>query len=354
MSRILALTRYGHLGSSSRLRMLQYLPDLKCAGFDVEVQPLFDDEKLESRYRHGRYGLSTIIGCYVHRLSALLNYRKFDLIWIEKESLPWWPLWFERLLLSGTPYVLDFDDAVFHHYDQHRLAIVRQLFGKRIDKLMAQASLVICGNDYLAQRAREAGAVWVEILPTVIDLERYTLRDSPRAREQAAAPRIVWIGSPSTVKYLNRLREPLQALAKKMPFQLRVIGGDFQLEGVQTECLPWTEDTEVRDIMECDVGIMPLENTQWELGKCGYKLIQYMACALPVVASPVGVNTTIVEQGANGFLATTQSEWLHRLEQLLSDMNMRQRMGDAGRRRVEEHYCLQVAAPKLVQCLQVL
>ena len=346
-AKMLALTRYGSLGSSSRLRMLQYFPTLASAGFDVQVQPLFDDEKLAARYRKGDYGLATLIGCYSQRILSLLNSRKFHLIWIEKEALPWCPLWLEQLLVSGKPYVLDFDDAVFHHYDRHRFSIVRHLYGKRIDRLMAKASLVVCGNEYLAQRAKHAGAPWVEVLPTVIDLERYPINE----QKNSSTPRIVWIGSPSTVKYLNVLREPLQALAKKIPFQLRVIGGELTLEGVQTECLRWTEASEVRDIMECDVGVMPLENTPWELGKCGYKLIQYMACGLPVVASPVGVNATIVEQGVNGFLATSPNQWLESFERLLSDEQIREILGTAGRDKVKKQYCLQVTGPKLVRWL---
>jgi glycosyltransferase involved in cell wall biosynthesis len=346
--RILALTRYGALGSSSRLRMLQYFPALSAANATVQVQALFDDETLSLRYARGHYGWLTIIQCFSQRIAALRKRGQFDLLWIEKEALPWWPLWFEKAMLSNTPYVLDFDDAVFHHYDRHRIAVIRRLYGKRIDGLMANAALVVCGNEYLAQRAQQAGAKWVEQLPTVIDLERYRsteIRNGP-------VPRIVWIGSPSTVKYLDQLREPLQALAKKAPFVLRVIGGRFQLDGVQTECLPWTEATEVDDISRGDIGVMPLLNTPWELGKCGYKLIQYMACGLPVVASPVGVNSAIVEHGRNGFLASDAAAWLESLNQLLNSPALRHQLGQAGRVKVAQQYCLQVTAPRLVHWLQ--
>jgi len=274
--------------------------------------------------------------------------KQFDLLWIEKEALPWWPLWIEQAMLSSTPYVLDFDDAVFHHYDQHRFSLVRRAFGKRIDRLMSHAALVVCGNDYLASRALKAGAPWVEQLPTVIDLERYLLRE----RSSSDLLRIVWIGSPSTVKYLDLLREPLRLLAQKMPFVLRVIGGDFKLDGVQVECLPWSEATEVDAIQACDVGVMPLMHTPWELGKCGYKLIQYMACGLPVVASPVGVNNVIVDQGKTGFLACDTSDWLESLSELLINPVLRFAMGQSGRQRVEEQYCLQITASRLVQWLQ--
>lgn len=346
--RVLALTRYGSLGSSSRLRMLQYVPALAAANIEVSVQAMFDDATLALRYELGRYGLPTLIRCFWQRIATMTKRNRFDIVWIEKEALPWLPLWFERRLLSNTPYVLDYDDAVFHHYDQHRLAAVRLLYDKRIDGLMANAALVVCGNDYLAQRALESGAPRVELLPTVIDLDRYKFDDQPRGK----VLRVVWIGSPSTVKYLDLLRKPLQNLAQKIPFTLRVIGGQFELDGVQTECLPWAEATEVSDIAACDVGVMPLLSTPWELGKCGYKLIQYMACGLPVVASPVGVNNMIVVQGQNGFLAQDSSDWFESLNQLLTSPTLRQSMGAAGRARVEQAYCLQVTAPKLVNWLQ--
>jgi glycosyltransferase involved in cell wall biosynthesis len=342
--RTLALTRYGNLGSSSRLRMMQYLPALEAAGFEVHVQAFIDDETLAARYDRGSYSLSNVIGCYGQRVKAMLKRKAFNLVWIEKEALQWWPLWLEKLLLSNIPYVLDFDDAVFHHYDQHRVSLVRKLYGKRIDGLMVQAALVVCGNDYLAERAKHAGAPRVEVLPTVIDLDRYPVQIQ---RAESALPRIVWIGSPSTVKYLDLLREPLQALTRTTPFIFRTIGGEFHVDGVQTECLPWTEATEVSDIMACDVGVMPLEDTAWERGKCGYKLIQYMACGLSVVASPVGVNPNIVSNGVNGLLASSPAEWLESFKHLLSETQARQNMGQAGRLQVEHEYSLQVTAPKL-------
>lgn len=348
--RVLALTRYGVLGASSRLRYLQYLPTLTDAGLQVHVQALFDDATLATRYRRGSYSVGTALWCFAQRLTALRTRQQFDVLWIEKEALPWWPLWAEAALLRGVPYVLDYDDAVFHTYDRHRLAIVRRLLGRRLDGLMRHATLVVGGNDYLAQRARDAGAPWVEVLPTVIDLKRYP-SPHPTPMTGRTMPTVVWIGSPSTARYLHLLKTPLQRLAQRAPFVLRVIGGDVMLPGVQVECLPWSEDTEVDLMAMADVGIMPLLDTTWERGKCGYKLIQYMACGLPVVASPVGANRHLVREGIDGFLANDHATWVNRLEQLLKDANLRMTLGSAGRQRVEQHYCLQVTAPRLADWL---
>ena len=346
---VLLLTRYGRMGASSRLRSLQYVAWLEAAGMRCTVRPLFPDAMLEAKYRAGGYRPVEVLGAYGRRAWQLMRRHKFDLIWIEKEALPWLPASFERLLLRGVPYVLDYDDAIFHNYDLHRSTWVRRLLGRRIDRLMEGASLVVAGNEYLAARACDAGAARVEVVPTVIDLGRYELRHT--ARRAMTPLRIVWIGSPSTVRYLAALSAPLLALTRRVAFSLRVIGGELEIPGVEVECVPWLEATEAKVLAECDVGIMPLDDSPWERGKCGYKLIQYMACALPVVASSVGVNRQMVRDGENGFLADMESSWTARLAQLLSDGALRQAMGKAGRRRVETEYCLQRTAPALGELL---
>jgi glycosyltransferase involved in cell wall biosynthesis len=356
--KIVALTKYGRLGASSRMRSLQYLPWFQQAGLQVTMHPLLSDELLQARYKNGGYGLS-LLQAYTHRLRFLVARKQFDVVWIEKEALPWWPLWLELALLRGVPYVLDYDDAVFHNYDQHSNLWVRRLYGQRLDGLMAGAALVVCGNNYLAQRAREADAPWVEVVPTVIDLERYP--EPPKTDAMTPAwlpvadkrPRIVWIGSPSTVDYLQLLREPLQALAARQQFVLRVIGGGaVNLPGVAVEVMLWAEATEVENISTCQVGVMPLLDSLWERGKCGYKLIQYMACGLPVVASGVGVNPEIVRNGENGFLANTSQEWVAALEKLLESPSLRRQMGALGRHQVESEYCIQKTGPRIAELLQ--
>lgn len=347
---LLVLTRYGRLGASSRLRFLQFLPALEQAGLHCTVQAFIDDEMLLTKYRSGAYRPDQLIRAYGARLLQLLRRRRFDLLWIEKEALPWMPAWLERRLLRRVPYVLDYDDAIFHNYDRNAHWLIRTLWARRIDHLMAGARLVVVGNDYLAQRARQARAPWVEVLPTVIDLERYAVPVPDR--EARELPRIVWIGSPGTLPYLAGLAEPLAALARQHRFVLRVVGGRLALPGVELECLDWTEDSEVARIADCDVGIMPLSDTPWERGKCGYKLIQYMACGLPVVASPVGVNRDIVREGENGFLAEGPPDWVERLGQLLADAQLRRVLGHNGRQRVERQYCVQQVAPRLRSLLR--
>lgn len=346
--RILFLNRYGSLGASSRMRTIQFIPFLSNRGVDCVVNPLTDDEALSQRYAGGRYPKWMLIYCYVKRIAWMLKRRQFDLVRIEKEALPWFPVWFESLLLRGVPYVLDYDDATFHRYDEHRSTAVRRVFGARLDKLMACSRLVIAGNEYLAKRARSAGAPWVEIIPTVIDLDKYVLNQ--RDFSAKSTLKIVWIGSPSTVQYLDMLKGPLSDLAKSHDFIFRVIAGSaVDFPGVRTEFVQWSEKNEVQAIQECDIGVMPLYDMPFERGKCGYKLIQYMGCALPVVASPVGVNRDIVGQDGVGFLADSTGEWVDSLGRLLCDAELRKKMGSAGRNKVERSYSLQAVGPRLLE-----
>ena len=345
--KVLFLPRFDRQGASSRMRSYQFLPWFESAGIECVVSPLFSNVALLKKYKYGDYSLFALLAAYVRRCKVLISARQFDLVWIEKEVLPYWPAWLERWILRRVSYVIDIDDAVFHNYDIHMSAFVRFFLGRRIDSLMAGAKLVTAGNSYLAARAVAAGAQCVEIVPTVVDLVRY----SPRQR--GASQRIVWIGSPSTAQYLLELAEPLRLLAKRVGFTLRVIGaGEIRLMGIDVEPILWTDAKEAALIAECDVGIMPLRDTPWEQGKCSYKLIQYMAAGLPTVSSRIGANLEVVVNGETGVFADSPEDWIVQLELLLRDDAMRNRMGAAGRARIESKYCLQQTSPRLVQLLK--
>ncbi len=348
--KVLMLTRYDRLGASSRLRSMQYLPCLNAAGFEVTVSPLFTDAYVKG-LRQNQRSLGEVVRCYARRLKGLLHARSFDLVWIEKEALPWLPAIFESVFLRGVPYVLDYDDAIFHKYDLNRHGLIRFALGEKLDRLMAGAKLVVAGNQYLAKRAKCAGARWVEIVPTVVDIDRYEVKEVAGWTKDGL--KIVWIGSPSTAQYLDILAEPLRNLASHRRFTLRVIGAaGVDIAGVDTEFIPWSEDVEVAAIRECDIGVMPLFDLPFERGKCGYKLIQYMACGLPVVASPIGVNVEIVKVGEVGFLAESASEWEEAIGRLLDDAALRDHFGSAGRLLAERDYSLQGVAPRLSNLLK--
>jgi glycosyltransferase involved in cell wall biosynthesis len=288
---------------------------------------------------------------YPNRARELLRAGAYDLVWIEKEALPWIPAVLERSLLRRkVPYVLDYDDAVFHQYDLSSSRLVRMILGRKHPQLMQGATLVIAGNEYLADFARVSGGSAVHVLPTVVDLDRYPgLPHSPGA---SGPPRVGWIGQRATAECLLPLRETFAGLAADGLARFRAIGVDAQCLGLPMESVLWSEESESRLVAELDVGIMPLNDRPFERGKCGYKLIQYMACGLPVIASPVGVNTKIVRHGVNGFLAETPAEWEKALRTLLADPELRRRMGQEGRKQVEQEYCIQVTGPVLASLLK--
>lgn len=345
---LLMLPRYDEAGASSRVRMYQYLPALRSAGIDVEVSPLFDSDYVRALYGQQRAWAAIARG-YARRLRAQLAAAAFDAVWLEKELLPWLPSAVERLR-GDAAVVVDFDDAVFHRYDMHRSSLVRGMLGGRIDAVMRRADLVTAGNDYLADRALAAGCRWVERLPTVVDLTRYS---PPNAVVQGRPLVIGWIGSPVTAQYLRPLGPVIARLKERMALRAVAVGARAdQVVGTEFEAVPWTEGTEAGLVAGFDIGIMPLPDEPWERGKCGYKLIQYMACGIPVVASPVGVNTDIVIPGVNGVLADTPDQWFAALTRLAGDPALRARQGAEGRRRVEEWYSLQAQAPRLVAMLQ--
>jgi len=301
------------------------------------------DKYLWRKYA-GRQSVFYAIMGYVKRLLSVWTWRRADIIWIEKELFPFLPAPIELMLLCRKKVVIDIDDAIFHNYDLHPSWIVRRFLGRKIDTLFRRADLVVAGNQYLANRAINAGAKRTAVVPTVVDLSRYLpkLRETTEWRLRTTPPiRIGWIGSPATVHYLALIREPLQRLSRLANIRLVVIGGGFSpMEGVAAVNIAWDEATEAANIRSFDIGVMPLIDDAWERGKCGYKIIQYMACGIPSVASPIGVNTEIIEHGINGYLASTNDEWFDRLRSLVLDPDLRFEFGARGRKRVLEKYSL--------------
>ncbi len=342
------LTRYGRDGPSSRLRHLAYVPALERVGFRVTVAPFFDDDYLATRYGNRRLGLGRLARAYGRRLRHLLNAHRYDLLWIEKEALPWLPAAFESVLRL-RPFVVDFDDAWYLSYAQHSTSLVRVLLGGKLETIVQHATNVIAGNRHLAEWATSSGAGRVVELPTVVDTSRYPVLPLPDGPFT-----IAWIGTPHSAKYLASVAEPLRHLQTNHGARLVVIGAgaDDLLPGLIVDRRRWSEDTEAAELTRCHVGIMPLADGPWERGKCGYKLIQYMAAGRPVVGSRLGSNKSIVRHGQTGFLAGGAQEWTDSLAALASDRDAATRMGLAGRKRVEEMYSLEVAAPRLVEILQ--
>jgi len=347
---ILLLSRYDALPGPSRYRFFQYLPYLRERGIEVTVCPLLDDTYMCDQFETGRPAIRPLPRIYARRLRVLGDMQRFDLVWVEKEVLPWLPAWLERALgLGRVPYALDYDDAVFHTYDQHSHWLVRHLLRRKIANLMRGAVLVMVGNDYLREYAEHAGAPRIERVPSVVDLERYPER--PLAGNEPFT--IGWCGTPPNSRHLEMIAGALSEVCRGGKARVHVVGGrKVNLPSdVPVEYTPFSPADPVEPVQQFDVGIMPLPDDPWERGKCGLKLIHYMACRLPTIASPVGVNTQIVDHGVTGLLASTTREWIEAICYLRDSVALRRAMGKAGRTKVEQLYSLQVTAPRVARML---
>lgn len=346
----LFLTKYSRDGASTRYRFLQYFSYLEAEGVRCDFSPLTDVSYLKNLYAIKRGTLKDYTKAFFRRLKAFSKVRKYDVVVIEYEILPYFPPVLEKALnMLNIPYIVNYDDAVFYRYSQSPKPWVKAFLGNKIDAVMRGAKIVIAGNRYLADyAAKRAGAARVEILPTAVDIKRY-----PRLqRKENPVFTIGWIGSPSTAKYLTDITPALAKVCGGGKGKVVLIGsGAIKLKGLPVEVRPWSEETEVPDLESCDVGIMPLYDGLWEKGKCGLKLIQYMACSLPVVASPVGVNREIVEEGMTGMLASSNEEWARALIMLRDDKALRNKLGLAGRKRAEERYSVETLAPKFAELI---
>jgi glycosyltransferase involved in cell wall biosynthesis len=348
--KILILPRYTILGASSRLRFFQFIPALEENHFKVTVRPLLNDFYLDRIYSRKRIPYLRIVLSYIKRAFILLGCKKYDILLIEKELFPWCPSWAEQMLsFFKIPYVVDFDDAIFHNYDLNRRKIVRYFLGENIKTIMKYSRLVIAGNEYIAQYAKDSGSMHTEIIPTVVDLNKYYVTQNIPQK----VFRIGWIGSPSTVKFLQIVKPIISQFCIEHPTLVVLVGsGPISLGDVPMEVRSWSESTEVADIQSFDIGIMPLFDEPWEKGKCGYKLIQYMACGIPVISSPVGINTKIVDDGVDGYLAGNSEEWMSAFKILYDRPQLRKKLGESGRKKIESLYSLQVTSPFFVKLIR--
>ena len=346
--KVLYLTKYSRNGASSRLRSYQFFPFLQSEGIEVAVSPLFSEKYLIDLYSGKKTSAVTVLKCYWNRFLVLFTVFRYDKIVIEKELFPYFFSWFERILLFlNVKYIVDYDDAIFHNYDLSRSRLISFFLKSKIDNVMKYSGCVVAGNNYLAKRANDAGAKNIVLQPTVIDIEKYFVKKDVNDKVV-----IGWIGSPTTFKYIKNIRAVFVELFDKYDVELHIIGAKEDIGlGSKVKYIPWTEAHEVDLISKFDIGIMPLENTPWELGKCSYKLIQYMGCGVPVLASAVGMNKEVVKEGENGFLVTTHDQWLEKLIVLIQNQELRKQLGKKGRAIVEEHYSIQSKITSLITIL---
>jgi len=344
MKSILVLTKYGDLAATTRQRFLQYQEELESNDIKLVIEPLLDNEYLRNMFKGSRTKKMIIIRSYIRRLKLLIFNKDFDAIWVQYELFPYLPSIFEKLIsLSGKPILYDFDDAIFHQYDNHSNLLFRTFLKRKLDPLLKRSNSAICGNDYLQNWAKNHCAN-THIVPTVVDTTKYVHLKKDNSKEIV----IGWIGSPSTWHYVEKIYKPLNQVFKVHNSTILIVGsGKDNLPGGLFKFIDWSLESEINLIQSMDIGIMPLTEDLWSKGKCGYKLIQYMSCGLPVIASPVGVNKELVENGVNGFLANSEEEWIEFLDILIKDPELRLKMGAKGRERVKKFYSLKVHGPRV-------
>lgn len=312
MKKVLCLPRYERNGSSSRVRFYQFVPYLNN---DVNCSPLLGESYINKIYSGVKPSIFYLLKSYVKRVCKILS-SDAEILWVEKELFPFVPFVFERLFYRGKKLVVDYDDATFHVYNKHSNSIVRNILGKKISHVMRSADVVIAGNTYIANYAKIAGAKRIEIIPSVIDLNRYSLKESSNDEKI----KIGWIGSPSSQSLLENILPALDEISKAYNTEFLFVGTHkLNWDNSKFIDLPWSEESEVESIKKMDIGIMPVEDKDFHWGKCGFKLIQYMACGLPIVGSPIGVNSDIIIDGENGYSATSKEDWVKNLELLILD-----------------------------------
>lgn len=333
-----------------RYRLEQWEPLLRERGVDITFASFEDEELHAFLYKRGmmRKKLQLVTRGLGRRLSLVRKVKNYDLVYILREAALLGPPVFERLIAqSGVPLVFDFDDAIFVSYRSPSNGYLSYLkFASKTKTICRIASHVMVGNPYLAEYARQVNER-VTVIPTTIDTEKYRV---PERKKKSGPPVIGWTGSHSTVQHLDTMRGALKKLAETESFRLRVIGTpSYECPPVDVEAMPWRAQTELEDLSEIDIGMMPLPDDRWSKGKCGLKALQFMALGIPTICSPVGVNTDIIHDDQNGFIAATEDEWVEKLSRLLRSAELRQRLGQAGRATVEEKYSAITQTPRVYE-----
>jgi glycosyltransferase involved in cell wall biosynthesis len=304
----------------------------------VTVAPLLSDDYVSRRLAGVDIDYIDVAAAYLSRIGVLATSARYDVLWVESECFPRWPSTEIKILRRlKFPVVIDLDDAIFHSYDRHPSRVVRRLLGQKIDLVFKHASAVVVGNEYLAERAKRAGATRVYKVPTVVDPHPYA-EAVPTPHKKIT---FGWIGSASTAHYLRTITSELEELCSSLDARVCLIGVErhhFTHASVQLKT--WGEDTEIDDLSACDIGLAPLSDGPWERGKCGLKAIQYMAIGIPVLAANVGVLPELVKHGETGFIYRDGPEFSRYARTLALDPDLRQRMGATGRERVAKYYSI--------------
>lgn len=329
---------------SQRFRFEQYFNFLKEKGFQISCKSFWDEQTWKILYKSG-HQFQKIVGFIkgvILRLTVLFQLKKFDFVFIHRECVPIGPPIIEFLIarILKKKIIYDFDDAIWLPNTSEENKIVALLkWHSKVASICKWSYKVSCGNSFLANYARQFNTN-VVINPTTVDTINLH-NPSNRPSKKSTSVVIGWTGTQSTIHYIKSLVPVLEKLAEKssFPFRLFIIANkDPELKLKFVDFKAWSKETEVEDLLQMDIGLMPLSDDIWAKGKCGFKALQYMALEIPALVSPVGVNIEIVDNGINGYWCATEDDWIESLEKLITDRDHRKKMGIAGRKKVIEHY----------------
>jgi glycosyltransferase involved in cell wall biosynthesis len=354
-NRIIFFTKYTEAGPSSRYRIYQYRDCYEKAGFTCIMKPLFNDRYIRHLYSNEPLSFLNIPGAYFKRLASLFNMRKGDLAYIEYELFPYLPPaaeWFLKRI-KKVKYILDYDDAIFHNYDQHKNAIIRFFLKEKIPRIVREAETLITGSPYLTAKLAAFNNNCFEI-PTSIDITRYRRNKDLPSSAPDQRFNIGWIGSRTTSANLLLVLPSLRDIAEKAEYKLSLIGFDKSLiknlEGINYELIKWDKQSEVDEIRKFDVGIMPLADNKFNRGKCGFKLIQYMACGIITISTPLEANVKINRNKRN-LHATVREDWTRELLKVCNRREEYRKLGKENIPVVEMYYSKQANCGKYVEIL---
>jgi len=326
---------------SQRYRVESFLPLLDQVGIIYHVQPFLDDRYWRSFYTTGKFiqkAFGIIIG-FARRFRIVLSGAyPYSYVFIHREAAPLGPPLLEWILVKiwRKKIIYDFDDAIWiEKTSTSNRWIGWAKSSWKVKYICSWSYRVVCGNEFLSNYALRFNSK-VLIIPTVVDTDS----SYPQIKEHKnKLPVVGWSGSHSTLHYLNLIIPTLQRLQADFEFEFLVIADkDPQLPLSKYRFLAWDRHSEQSDLLQMDIGVMPLDSNVWSEGKCGFKLIQYFASGLPAIASSVGVNRVLIQHSKNGFLCDTPEDWYNSLRALLANVALREEMGILGRQKVLSQY----------------
>jgi glycosyltransferase involved in cell wall biosynthesis len=340
---------------SQRFRFEQYFYHLRQQDFELEVYPFYDYETWQTLYKEGKYLIKSlkVTYCFLKRFGLLFKLYKADHLFIHREVAHIGPPIFEWIIakILRRKYIYDFDDAVWlPNYSETNSHFHWVKAYWKVNYCMKWAHTISVGNEYLASYARRFNSN-VIIIPTTIDTDHHHNLEV----NHIAQPLVIgWTGSHTTMRYLEELIPVLKKLETRHNFEFMVISNEdpgYDLRSLRY--VKWNKETEIKDLSRIQIGVMPLQHDIWSEGKCGFKGLQYMSLGMATLMSPVGVNTTIVEHGKNGYLVSSIEEWEEKLELLIQDVHLRKKLGKNGKETVRHKYSVEANKVSYDQLFQI-